>query len=109
MTGMSLNKPIAKSSLRLLVVAAYAADPSDKLISPVGEHSYSTLFTLIPVALAVLRVAAEIESRPAAVTEWYRTTPIAELGHLTAEQLVALGRAEIVISFLRSIRDGTRC
>ncbi|MHA6205636.1 hypothetical protein ACXU4B_14525 [Dyella soli] len=108
MNGMPLKMPIAKSSLRSLVVAAYTADPSDQLISPVGEHSYSTLFTLIPVALAVLRVAAEIEPRPAAVMEWYRATPIAELGQLTAEQLVALGRAEVVIAFLRSIRDGTR-
>ncbi|AIF48182.1 hypothetical protein [Dyella japonica] len=108
MAGIHSNTPIAKSSLQSQLLAAYAADPLDKLISPVGEHSYSTLFSLIPVSLAVLRVAAEIEPEPAAVMEWYQTTPIEELGHLTAEQLVALGRAEVVIGFLLTIRDGTR-
>ncbi|MCX7512257.1 hypothetical protein [Frateuria sp. STR12] len=56
----------------------------------------------------VLRVAAEIEPSPAALMEWYQRTPIHELGDLSAEQLVALGRAEMVIGFLRSIRDGIR-
>jgi hypothetical protein len=106
MTSMSSMLPLAKPSLRSLVLAAYTADPLDPLISPVDERSYSTLFGLIPVALAVLRVAAEIEPNPAVVMDWYRWTPIRELGNLSAEQLVALGRAEMVIAFLRSIRDG---
>ncbi len=108
MTSRPSMLPLAKPSLQSLIVAAYAADASDRLISPLGEHGYSTLFGLIPVALAVLRVAAEIEPDRAAVMEWYRCTPIRELGDLSAEQLVALGRAEMVIAFLRSIRDGLR-
>jgi hypothetical protein len=56
----------------------------------------------------VLRVAAEVEPCPKAVMQWYRHTPIRELGNLSAERLVALGRAEMVIAFLRSIRDGAR-
>lgn len=108
MTSMSSISPLARPSLRSLVLAACAAGPSDPLISPVGEHGYSTLFGLIPVALAVLRIAAETESDPEAIMEWYRWTPIRELGNLSAEQLVALGRAELVIAFLRSIRDGMR-
>lgn len=100
--------PLSKPSLWTLTLAACAADPLDPLISPVGEYSYSTLFGLIPVALAVLRVAAEVEPCPKAVVRWYRHTPIRELGNLSAEQLVALGRAEMVIAFLRSIRDGMR-
>ncbi|KRE86032.1 hypothetical protein ASG75_10895 [Rhodanobacter sp. Soil772] len=108
MTAMHSIKPIARPSLRSMLAAAYLADPSDRLIAPVGADTYSTLFSLIPVALAVLREAVEIEPDPAEVMHWYRATRIAELGHLTAAELVALGRAEAVIAFLRSIRND-RC
>jgi hypothetical protein len=95
-------------SLRSLLFAAYAADPRDRLISPMGEHGYATLFGIIPVALAVLRAAAKVEPNPGEVIAWYRKVHIAELGNLTAEQLVSMGRAEFVIAFLQSIRDGCR-
>jgi hypothetical protein len=108
MISTSLIPPLSKPSLWSLTLAACAADPSNLPISPVGEHSYSTLSGQIPVALAVLRVAAEVEPCPKAVMQWYRHTPIRELGNLSAERLVALGRAEMVIAFLRSIRDGAR-
>ncbi|WP_238530867.1 hypothetical protein [Rhodanobacter spathiphylli] len=110
-TPMHASRAIRSSnniSLRKLLCAAYLADPRDQLISPIGERDYSTLFGRIPVALAVLRMAAQIEPDPAAVMQWYRHTRITELGYLTAEQLVALGRAEAVITFLRSVRDGRR-
>lgn len=99
---------LARPALSSLVTAAYLADPSDRLISPVGEHSYSTLFGLIPATLAVLRVAAAVEPDPSALQAWYLHTPIAELGYLTAAQLIELGRAEAVITFLRSVLDGCR-
>lgn len=108
MTGMHVRKRPVTASLRSLLSAAYAADPRDCLIAPVGEHGYSTIFSLIPAALAVLRVAVEIESDPAEVLDWYRSARIAELGNLTAEQLVSIGRAETVIEFLRSIQAGGR-
>ncbi len=108
MTSMSSILPRSEPSLWSLTLAACSADPSDPLISAVSEQSYSTLFGLVPVALAVLRVAAEVEPCPEAVMQWYRHTPIWELGNLPAERLVALGRAEMVIAFLRSIRDGAR-
>jgi hypothetical protein len=91
-----------------MLVAAYHVDPCDQLISPVGEESFSTVFSVIPAALAVLRVAAQIEPDPADVMRWYRQTRIAELGHLTAAELVSLGRAATVIEFLDSVRDGSR-
>ncbi|KLD66143.1 hypothetical protein [Dyella japonica] len=108
MTGVPLNSSLAEPSLRSLVMAAYAINPSGQLISPAGDLGYSAFFQLIPVTFAVLRVAAEVESSPAAVMEWYRNTPIEELGQFTAEQLVASGRAEVVIAFLRTILDGAR-
>lgn len=101
-------KPAARPSLRAMLAAAYLADSSDPLIAPVDEDNYSTLFSLIPVALAVLRVAAQIEPDPSSAMHWYRRTRIAELGHLTAAELVELGRADVVIDFLLAIRDGRR-
>jgi len=106
---MNHTLSVTPAKLQSLVHAAYHADAADPLISPMGDDSYSTLFGLIPVTLAVLRVAAEIEPDPVEVMEWYRSTPILELGGLSAEQLVALGRVEAVIGFLRAIgrdRDG---
>lgn len=108
MTVMHSMKPAMRLSLRSMLAAAYLADPADQLIAPISEDRYSTLFSLIPVALAVLRVAVEVEPDPAEVMYWYRNTRIGELGHLTAAELVALGRAEAVIDFLRAARDGQR-
>jgi hypothetical protein len=108
MTGATSAKRSSISSLRSLAATAYLADPSDRLISPVGERSYSTVFGLIPATLAVLRMAAMIEPDPPTMLAWYREIPIAELGSLTAEQLVMLGRAEAVVAFLQSVRDGAR-
>lgn len=108
MTGLKLNRRQVPTSLHSLVTAAYLADPSDQLISPVSEYCYSTLFGLIPAELAVLRLAAAIEPDAEAMMDWYVQTPIAELGHLTARKLVGLGRADAVIAFLQSIRSGVR-
>jgi len=108
MTAVTPARRRAAPSLRSLVDAAYLADPADRLIAPVGDSNYSTIFNLIPTTLAVLREAAGIEPDPRAMKHWYRHVPIAELGYLTAEQLVALGRTAAVISFLRSVRSGAR-
>lgn len=108
MRAVSSSHGSTTSSLRTMLVAAYQVDPFDHLIAPVGNDSYSTIFSLIPAALAVLRVAAEIESDPADVLHWYRQTHIAELGHLTAAELVSLGRSSTVIDFLSAVRDGKR-
>ncbi|TAL87923.1 MAG: hypothetical protein EPN71_15360 [Rhodanobacter sp.] len=94
-------------SVRSLVDAACSADPSGHL-APVSESNCSTVSRLIPTARALLRTAAEIERDPVHTMEWYHGTPIAELGHLTARQLVALGRGDVVIEFLRSIQTGVR-
>lgn len=101
-------RTLHKPSLRAMLAAAYHGDPDDQLIAAVNEDNYSTLFSLIPMALAVLRVAAQVEPDPALAMQWYRKTHIAELGHLTASELVAMGRSEAVIDFLQGIRDGQR-
>ena len=97
-----------RSSLDSLVDAAYMADPADRLIARVSDHTYSTLFRLVPSTLALLQTAAAIEPDRAMAMKWYHHTPIAELGYLSAAQLVALGRADAVIAFLQSIEAGAR-
>lgn len=82
---------------------AYAAAPQDRIICAVSGDAYSTIFGIIPTALAVLRVAAEVEPVPSRLIDWYQNDPILELGSLTAEQLVSIGRGEAVINFLRRI------
>lgn len=108
---MPLSHPcpvVPRPSLRTLLFEAYSNDPGDEPISPLGEHGYATLSRVIPSALAVLRVAAHIEPVPERVLDWYRHTRISELGFFTAEQLVGMGRAPVVIDFLQSIRRGQR-
>lgn len=97
-----------KPSLQAMLDAAYHVDPRDQLVAPVSENIYSTVFSLIPAAQEVLRVAAQIEPDPADVMQWYRQVRITELGHLTAAELVSLGRAAAVVGFLSSVRDGFR-
>jgi len=101
-------RPVPRPVLRRLLAEAYAHDPCREPIAPFGEDRYTTLAKLVPAALAVLHVAAQIEPEPEWVLDWYRRTRIAELGQLTAEQLVAMGRAPVVVAFLQSIRDGAR-
>ncbi|WP_140806201.1 hypothetical protein [Rhodanobacter glycinis] len=77
-------------------------------ISPFDEGGYSTFFEPVPAMLTVLRMAVQVEPHPVEAGFWYQRTRIAELDGLTAAQLVSLGRADDVIRFLLSIRDGAR-
>lgn len=101
-------RPLSRSALRELVFAACVADPCGEPIAPLGEHGYATLFRVIPSALAVLRVAAQVEPEAESLIDWYRYTTVAELGHLTPEQLVGMGRAPLLVAFLLAVRDGER-
>jgi len=100
-------RPISKS-LESLVTAACTADVQDAVVAQVGDDEYSTIFGIIPDILAVLRSAAAIERDQREVLLWYRHTKIAELGWLTAQRLLTLGRSKEVIAFLQSARDGGR-
>ncbi|MDQ0011587.1 hypothetical protein J2T07_003801 [Luteibacter jiangsuensis] len=55
-------------------------------------------------AWQVLREAARVEPDESARIAWYRDDPIAGLGLLTAESLVAAGRYEDVLAFLRGVK-----
>jgi len=51
----------------------------------------------------VLHEAARVEPDEFARVAWYRSDPIAALGQQTAESLVASGRHEEVLAFLRGV------
>ena len=57
---------------------------------------------------SVLRLAKGIDHDEARVRDWYLTVKIRELGGKTAQELVRMGEADLVIGFLRSIRRGYR-
>jgi hypothetical protein len=96
------------SSLNALINQAVRANPADRLISPMGEGSYTTLFGIVSDGVAVMRMALEIDHHPERVKHWYAKDAIRELGGLTAKTLVSMGRADAVVSFLQSIRSGER-
>lgn len=54
-------------------------------------------------AWQVLREAARLEPDEGARIAWYREDPIAPLDRQTAEALVASGRYEEVLAFLRGL------
>lgn len=58
--------------------------------------------------LAVCQAALRIECDPREAAGWYLHTRIAELGDLTAAQLVACGRADEVMRFLEDVCSGAR-
>jgi hypothetical protein len=57
---------------------------------------------------SVLRLAKGIDQDEERVREWYLTVTIRELGGKTAQELVQMGEADLVMGFLRSIRRGYR-
>lgn len=85
---------------------AVARDESGSVrrrIDSAGSGGSEGAFEPAMPAAAALMAAARIESDPSEVVDWYRTTPIALLDEFTAEELVAAGRLEDVLAFLRAI------
>jgi hypothetical protein len=63
---------------------------------------------LVVAFWGVLRLAKGIDQDEERVRDWYLTVKIRELGGKTAQELVQMGEADLVIGFLRSIRRGHR-
>ncbi len=87
---------------------AHAAERGSLPTPAFDEDAGNAFADVMPATLHVLQMAIEVEADRVEVAAWYRDTPIAEFGDLTAAQLVSLGRADEVIMFLRAIRDGKR-
>jgi hypothetical protein len=107
---MRANSPtnIGKVHLRAMTRSAMAADPRDAVICAVGEHQFSTIFGIIPDTFAVLRAAAVFEPDHAKLLDWYLGERIASLGGLSAAALVNIGRATLVIDFLKNVETAER-
>lgn len=93
---------------RTVMSAAHMPEAERWPLPPFDEAGHGTSLDPVTAILTVLRVAAQIEPDPVEVGIWYRRIRIAELGGLTARQLVSLGRAGEVVGFLLSIRNGRR-
>jgi ketosteroid isomerase-like protein len=84
---------------------ARASDTTERGVPLTGDDACPDA---IPTMLVVLQMAMQVEADPVEVASWYRDTGIAELGDLTAAQLVSLGKTGDVILFLHAIRHGER-
>lgn len=102
----SADKTTVKACIAMS--AACEIEAEHRPISPSDKDGCSTLFEPAPAMLTVLRAAVQVEPDPVEAGFWYRRTCIAELGGLTAAQLVSQGRGAEVIGFLLSVRDGKR-
>jgi len=58
-------------------------------------------------ALKVLTAALEVAGDRDRAIYWFRSVPIPEFGHQTAEELVGKGRADAVLRYLTSIASGS--
>ena len=76
-------------------------DDSRNMDEPFGRLPHTDFWS-------VLRLAEGIDHDEARVRDWYLTVKIRELGGKTAQELVQMGEADLVIGFLRSIRRGYR-
>lgn len=73
-----------------------------------AEEGFANKSGIVPSGQQVMRMASIIEPDRQLVLDWYRNAPIAEFAFVSAEQLVAMGRASAVIEFLQAIRRGDR-
>lgn len=90
---------LIRSAAALRSAPAAGDTASFTAVRPTAAHSE---------ALTVLAAATELEPDLAEAVAWYLLAPIAELDYLTAGELVARGRAQAVLGFLRAVIDGKR-
>jgi hypothetical protein len=96
-------RPLAN---RFMSRSACGAGYNPGLADPAARegHPFAS-FSDAWVVRNVLAMAGRIEPDPVLVGHWYRETSIAALDELTAQALVAQGRAGEVLRFLRAILD----
>jgi hypothetical protein len=62
--------------------------------------------TFVAVDLGALAAALELTRDRDRTIFWFRNAPIPEFRHRTAEQLVAEGKSDAIVSYLNSIASG---
>lgn len=74
------------------------------LRNPASERLQARMREMVKVISA----AAELTGDLSKAIYWYRNEPIADYGHRTAAELVASGKAEAVLAFIRDLENGAR-
>lgn len=77
-------------------------------IVAMNKPEYPDPTSINRILIAVIDEASRIEPDAATLLRWYVEDPIQQLGGLTASQLVAAGRGELVIRFLRRVTSTGR-
>ena len=74
------------------------------LRNPASERVQSKLREMVRAITAAATLTGDLSK----AIYWFRNEPIADYDHKTAAQLVADGRLEAVLSYLRDLENGAR-
>jgi hypothetical protein len=85
-------------------LAALSGVHRNTLRNPGSERVQSKLREMVKAITAAAAVTDDI----AKAIYWFRNEPIADYDHKTAAELVADGRLEAVLSYLRDLENGAR-
>ena len=85
-------------------LAALSDVHRNTLRNPGSERVQTKLREMVKAITAAAAVTDDI----AKAIYWFRNEPIADYGHKTAAELVADGRLEAVLSYLRDLENGAR-
>jgi hypothetical protein len=85
-------------------LAALSGVHRNTLRNPGSERVQTKLREMVKVITAAAAVTGDI----AKAIYWFRNEPIADYDYMTAAELVADGRLEAVLSYLRDLENGAR-
>ena len=85
-------------------LAALSGVHRNTLRNPGSERVQTKLREMVKAITAAAAVTDDI----AKAIYWFRNEPIADYDHKTAAELVADGRVEAVLSYLRDLENGAR-
>ncbi len=72
--------------------------------NPASDRLQSRLREMIPVITTTAALTGDVNK----ALYWFRNEPIADYDHKTAAQLVAEGRADAVLAYLRDLGNGAK-
>jgi hypothetical protein len=74
------------------------------LRNPASERLQGRMREMVKVISAATELTGELDK----AIYWYRNEPIADYGHRTAAELVADGKVEAALAYLRDLENGAR-
>ena len=74
------------------------------LRNPSSERLQGRMREMVKVISAATELTGDVDK----AIYWYRNEPIADYGHRTAAELVADGKVEAVLAFIRDLENGAR-